>query len=82
MSTSDRRTLPENPSFEHLRKEAKQLAAAHGALLSDTQRELAKSYGFKDWAALKAHVRSREAPRRFRPLPRRRGMATFLWCGA
>jgi ankyrin repeat protein len=36
--------------------------------LAEAQRELAKSYGFPDWAALRAHVRSLEAPRPFSPL--------------
>jgi ankyrin repeat protein len=55
--------LPEKPSLEWLRKEAKRLLAAlrethPSAQLADAQFELAKRHGFASWRALKAHVDS------------------------
>lgn len=67
-SAAPRRTLPERPSFEHLRKEAKRLAKARAIRLAEAQQDLARSYGFEGWAALRAHVRSIEAPQRPSPL--------------
>jgi len=55
-----RRALPEHPSSEHLRKQAKRLARERGVQLAAAQRELAGEYGFADWAALIAHVRRLE----------------------
>lgn len=52
-----RRALPERPSSEHLRKQAKRLAKKRGVQLAAAQRQLAGEYGFADWAALIAHVR-------------------------
>lgn len=54
------RTLPERPSSEYLRKEAKRLAGRLGVQLAKAQRALAQEYGFTDWAALMAHVRTLE----------------------
>lgn len=53
------RTLPSQPSFEFLRKEAKALqrSATHPNLAA-AQYALARDYGFPNWAALKAHVAS------------------------
>jgi hypothetical protein len=47
-----RRTLPANPSREHLRKQAKRLAKAHKLQLAAAQRRLAGEYGYTSWAAL------------------------------
>jgi len=47
-----RRQLPENPSAEHLRKQAKRLAKAESLQLAEAQRRLARDYGHPDWAAL------------------------------
>lgn len=68
MSSSDgaRRLLPDRPSCEHLRKQAKRLARRLHLQLAVAQRQLAGEYGFADWAALMAHVRGL-APTR--PLP-------------
>ena len=44
--------LPQNPSAEHLRKQAKRLAKAEGLKLAAAQHRLAKDYGFDNWAAL------------------------------
>jgi len=60
MSISDdaRRALPEHPSSEHLRKQAKRLAKLLGVQLAEAQQKVAAGYGFAGWAALMAHVRS------------------------
>lgn len=47
-----RRVLPPQPSLEFLRKEAKRRAKAGGVKLAHAQRELAKHYGARNWAAL------------------------------
>ncbi|HEY7086435.1 MAG TPA: hypothetical protein VH518_00020 [Tepidisphaeraceae bacterium] len=48
-----RKRLPVNPSIEHLKKQAKRLAAADPSLqLSDAQHQLAGEYGYKSWAEL------------------------------
>jgi peptide-methionine (S)-S-oxide reductase len=44
--------LPNNPSAEHLRKQAKRLAKRDALQLADAQRQLAHDYGFRTWAAL------------------------------
>ena len=56
-------SLPENPSLDWLRKQAKrrlkQLRAANpAARLSEAQHALAEQYGFRTWRALKAHIDS------------------------
>ena len=58
---SDRLTLPDAPSLEWLRKEAKRRltelrAADPDAQLADAQLDLARRHGFTSWRALKAHV--------------------------
>lgn len=58
------RLLPDRPSIEYLRKEAKDLLAVlresnAGASLADAQRALAAEYGERDWPALKAEVERR-----------------------
>lgn len=55
--------LPDNPSLQWLRKEAKRrqrmlLAARPDAKLADAQLDIARQYGFTSWRALKAHVDS------------------------
>lgn len=47
-----RKRLPINPSAEHLRKQAKRLAASRGIVLAEAQRELAHEYGCAAWAEL------------------------------
>ena len=60
-SAAPRASLPDAPSLEWLRKQAKQrlaqLRATNGdAQLTDAQFDLAKEYGFSSWRALKAHI--------------------------
>ena len=70
MSSSDgaRRHLPDRPSSEHLRKQAKRLARRLHLQLAVAQRQLADEYGFADWAALMAHVRGLTPARPLPPL--------------
>ncbi|HTL04770.1 MAG TPA: ankyrin repeat domain-containing protein [Gemmatimonadales bacterium] len=56
-------SLPESPSLEWLRKQAKRRLAElrehdPAAQLADAQFELAKQYGFPSWRALKARIES------------------------
>lgn len=44
--------MPAKPSKEHLRKQAKRLAAAEKLRLAEAQRRLAAAYGHREWAAL------------------------------
>src|SRR5580704_19759075 len=55
------RRLPPQPSWEQLRKQAKDLleelrAGDPAAALHDAQRVLARAYGYPSWAKLKAFV--------------------------
>ncbi|HEX4020009.1 MAG TPA: ankyrin repeat domain-containing protein [Acidobacteriaceae bacterium] len=53
------RQLPEKPSLEHLRKQARDLLrTTQQGKLADAQRALANEYGFPRWADLKAHVQA------------------------
>ncbi|MEM1446858.1 MAG: ankyrin repeat domain-containing protein [Planctomycetota bacterium] len=57
------RDLPARPNLEHLRNQAKRRLAELRAFdpdtkLTEAQREVATSYGFTSWRALKAHVES------------------------
>lgn len=56
------RSLPESPSEEHLRKEAKRVAKRHGIVLSAAQRRLAHEYGFRNWAEMMLRVKQLLAP--------------------
>ncbi|MGH7925244.1 MAG: LON peptidase substrate-binding domain-containing protein [Candidatus Binatus sp.] len=47
-----RKRLPENPSEENLRKQAKRLAKQEGLQLALAQRRLAIEYGYANWAEL------------------------------
>ncbi|HZX04245.1 hypothetical protein [Kribbella sp.] len=60
------RLLPDRPSIEFLRKEAKDLLAvlresSPGTSLAEAQRVLAGEYGERDWGALRAEVERRVA---------------------
>ena len=44
--------LPESPSAEYLRKEAKRMAHASEVQLAAAQRRIAHDYGYRDWAEL------------------------------
>ena len=62
-SASGTRPLPDNPNLDWLRKQAKrklnELRTDNPtAQLADAQFDLAKSYGFSSWRALKAHIES------------------------
>jgi hypothetical protein len=48
--------LPERPSLEHLRKQAKARRRERRIGLSHAQHELARDYGFPSWPALVRHV--------------------------
>lgn len=51
------RQLPEKPSLEYLRKQAKELLRRTlQGKLADAQHELANEYGFATWAKLRSHV--------------------------
>ncbi|MFB9627628.1 ankyrin repeat domain-containing protein [Nonomuraea helvata] len=49
--------LPQRPSLEHLRKQAKRRGRAQGIPLSRAQFEIAREYGFPSWPKLAEHVR-------------------------
>ncbi len=60
------KTLPDSPSVDHLRQQAKDLLAQlrelrPGATLGDAQKLVAEQYGFRTWPALKAEVDRRRA---------------------
>jgi ATP-dependent Lon protease len=64
MTTSHgpRKRLPNNPSEENLRKQAKRLATQEGLQLAAAQRQLAIEYGYKNWAELMRAAASRYVP--------------------
>src|SRR3984957_10849068 len=74
MTTSQgpRKRLPENPSEENLRKQAKRLASQEALQLAAAQRRLAIEYGYKNWAELMRVVASQ-----FVPLVPLRGLIAF-----
>jgi ATP-dependent Lon protease len=74
MTTSHgpRKRLPNNPSEENLRKQAKRLATQEGLQLAAAQRQLAIDYGYKNWAEL-----IRAAASRYVPLVPLRGLVAF-----
>ena len=49
--------LPDRPSEENLKKQAKRRAKRDDVALSMAQYKLAREYGFASWAKLIAHVR-------------------------
>jgi ankyrin repeat protein len=67
-SNGPTRQLPAKPSLEHLRKQAKRLAKSAGLSLADAQREIAASYGYRDWTALKLAVEKAALPPSLSPL--------------
>jgi ankyrin repeat protein len=69
MSASSARRLPERPSLEQLRKQAKEhldaLRAANPSVrLAEAQHALAREYGFDSWPRLVHHVESMQPERR------------------
>jgi len=71
-SHGPRKRLPQNPSEENLRKQAKRLAKEEGLQLAAAQRLLATDYGYQNWAELMRTV----APRLV-PLVPLRGLVAF-----
>jgi len=67
-----RKRLPNNPSEENLRKQAKGLANKEGLQLAAAQRRLATEYGYQNWAEL---MRAVASP--FVPLVPLRGLVAF-----
>lgn len=68
IAASSAKSLPERPSLEHLKNQARQRLKAlradlSEAKLADAQHQLARDYGFASWRALKAFVEAREPPR-------------------
>ena len=61
-SREPRKRLPQNPSEENLRKQAKQLAKEEGLQLAAAQRRLAIEYGYRNWAELIRAVASQFVP--------------------
>lgn len=52
-------TLPERPSLEHLKNQARERQrSTPGLTLTEAQRDLARSYGFSSWNRLRQHVES------------------------
>jgi peptide-methionine (S)-S-oxide reductase len=58
------RALPERPSAENLRKQAKRLARDGALGLAEAQRRLAASYGFATWADLMRRIGTARVPSR------------------
>ena len=56
--------LPERPSLEHLRKQAKARRRERGIPLSQAQHELAREYGFASWPKLVHTVQAGQLARR------------------
>jgi ATP-dependent Lon protease len=52
LTQDSRKQLPENPSEENLRKQAKHLAKEESLQLAAAQRQLAIEYGYQNWAEL------------------------------
>ncbi|HJU09628.1 MAG TPA: LON peptidase substrate-binding domain-containing protein, partial [Candidatus Binataceae bacterium] len=50
--------LPQHPSAEYLRKEAKRFARTNTMQLAAAQRRLAHDYGYRNWAALMIAVQT------------------------
>ena len=61
-SKEPRKRLPQNPSEENLRKQAKRLATQEDLQLAAAQRRLAIEYGYRNWAELMRAVSSRFVP--------------------
>jgi ankyrin repeat protein len=78
------RRLPERPSLEQLRKQAKEhldtlRAADSSATLSAAQHALAREYGFESWPALVHHVESLQPERRMLQPAELRSDQRLMW---
>ena len=71
-SKEPRKRLPQNPSEENLRKQAKRLAAQEDLQLAAAQRRLATEYGYRNWSEL---MRAVSSP--FVPVIPLRGLVAF-----
>lgn len=58
MATPPHKRLPDRPSEENLKKQAKRRAKSDEIRLSAAQRDLARQYGFPSWPKLISHVRT------------------------
>ena len=84
MSLTPSRHLPERPSLEQLRKQAREhldtLRAADPAVtLAAAQHALAREYGFASWPTLVHHVESRQPARRMLRPAALRSDEKLLW---
>jgi ATP-dependent Lon protease len=61
-TTISPRSLPQKPSTEYLRKQAKRLARDDAMQLVAAQRRLAHEYGYRNWAALMTAVQTMASP--------------------
>lgn len=55
--------LPQQPSVEHLKKQAKRRARLDSIQLAEAQHRTAQDYGFTSWPKLVAHVEAQRADR-------------------
>src|SRR5687768_830744 len=79
-----RRHLPDRPSLEQLRKQAKEYLAELRATdpsagLAGAQHALARDYGFESWPALVHHVESLQPERRMRQPTELKSERKLLW---
>jgi ankyrin repeat protein len=84
MSVPPLRRLPERPSVEQLRKQAKEhldtlRTTDAAATLSGAQHALAREYGFESWPALVHHVESLAPERRMRQPAALKSEQPLLW---
>src|SRR6187402_1064077 len=84
MSVPPVRHLPERPSLEQLRKQAKEYldtlrATDPSAILATAQHALAREYGFDSWPKLVHHVESVQPERRMLQPPELQSDEKLLW---
>lgn len=68
MPVDGQKPLPERPSLEHLRRQAKRLAKSENLKLAQAQRRVANDYGYATWAELKTRILGDAADRPLPPL--------------
>jgi ankyrin repeat protein len=84
MSTSPQRRLPDRPSLEQLRKQAKEYlddlrAADPSTRLATAQHALAREYGFESWPKLAHHVESMQPANRMLQPAELKSDQKLLW---
>ena len=84
MSVPPRRHLPDRPSLEQLRKQAKETLASlrdanPSATLAAAQHALAREYGFESWPKLVHHVESLRPQRRMLQPAELKSDGKLLW---